>query len=113
MKKLFKDKEFIEIEEIKYYQDREDIYSKIYYSKKLDMILIFDFNITEIHDQRVFSYREYTNIQNELMKKYKYLYRVCGERFDKNRLERIIDRELEIPLESVRNINRTGIDASY
>ena len=113
MKKLFKDKEFIEIEEIKYYQDREDIYSKIYYSKKLDMILIFDFNITEIHDQRVFSYREYTNIQNELMKKHKYLYRVCGERFDKNRLERIIDRELEIPLESVRNINRTGIDASY
>lgn len=113
MEKFFKAKGFIEIEEIKYYQDREDIYSKVYYSEKLDTILILDFNITEVHEQRVFSYREYTNLQNEFMKKHKYLYRVCGERLDKNRLESIIDRKLEIPVESAKNINRAGVDASY
>ncbi|WP_438566891.1 DEAD/DEAH box helicase [Cetobacterium sp.] len=113
MNKFFIDRGFVEIKEIQYYKTREEIYSKIYYSEKLDVVLILDFNISEIHESKTFSYREYTNIQNQLMKKHKYLYRFCAEKIDKNRLENIIDRELDIPLESVKNINRTGIDASY
>ncbi|MGL5189684.1 MAG: hypothetical protein ACRC7S_08530, partial [Cetobacterium sp.] len=113
MNKFFIDRGFVEIKEIQYYKTREEVYSKIYYSEKLDVVLILDFNISEIHEFKTFSYREYTNIQNQLMKKHKYLYRFCAEKIDKNRLESIIDRTLDIPLESVKNINRTGIDASY
>lgn len=113
MNKFFIDRGFVEIKEIQYYKTREEVYSKIYYSEKLDVVLILDFNISEIHESKTFSYREYTNIQNQLMKKHKYLYRFCAEKIDKNRLESIIDRELDIPLESVKNIKRTGIDASY
>lgn len=104
---------FQQIKTINYYNHRDDICSKIYYNEILDAIVILDFNITEIDSSGVFSYREYTNLQNQFMKKHKFLYRFCNENFNKENLCKILEKTLEIPLVPTKNIGRTGVDASY
>ncbi|MGL5593447.1 MAG: hypothetical protein ACRDDH_05880, partial [Cetobacterium sp.] len=87
---------FQEIKTINYYNHRDDICSKVYYNEILDTIVILDFNITEIDNSGVFSYREYTNLQNQFMKKHKFLYRFCNENFNRENLCNILEKTLEI-----------------
>lgn len=56
-----------------YYQDNKDIYS-IVFSDKINC-LILDYNITKVLNNKVFSYAEYINQQNELMNNHQVLYR--------------------------------------
>lgn len=104
---------FEEIKKIAYYEHRDDIYSKIYYNLEKDTVIILDFNIAEYDSIGAFSYREYTNLQNELMKKHKYLYRFSSTETNKDRVRKILAGSLEIPVVPSKNINRLGIDASY
>ncbi|MGL5088643.1 MAG: DEAD/DEAH box helicase, partial [Cetobacterium sp.] len=104
---------FEEIKKMSYYEHRDDIYSKVYYNSELDTIIIIDFNITEYDAVGAFSYREYTNLQNELMKKHTFLYRFSNREIDKDKVRKILNGSLEIPIMPIKNINRVGIDASY
>ncbi|MGL6101505.1 MAG: DEAD/DEAH box helicase family protein, partial [Fusobacteriaceae bacterium] len=77
--------------------------------------VIIDKNICQSTYLGAFSYREYTNQQNQLMKKYKYLYRFLETELKDNRerISKILVGELEIPPVPKKNIVRNVIDASY
>ena len=113
MNKILLENKFDEIKNINYYEHRDDIYSKVYYSSELDTIIILDFNITEYEKNGAFSYREYTNLQNELMKKHRFLYRFHNEQIDIEKIRKILNGSFEIPVMPSKNINRVGIDTSY
>ncbi len=93
--------DFIELERQYYYEKNDKIFSKIYYSKKLDTIVIIDTNLCNTKDvNNCFLYREYTNSQNLLMKKHTYLYR-------------ILEEDIEIEFEFIKNILLQQYDIPY
>ncbi|MGL6099261.1 MAG: DEAD/DEAH box helicase family protein, partial [Fusobacteriaceae bacterium] len=107
--------EFDKIDTVEYYKNNNDIKSDIYLNKKLDSIVIIDKNICMTKFEEPFSYREYTNYQNRLMKKHRYLYRFLEKDIELNinKIRDIINGRIEIPLVAQKNIKREGIDASY
>ncbi|MGL6167846.1 MAG: DEAD/DEAH box helicase [Fusobacteriaceae bacterium] len=115
VEKKLKDINFEKIDVIKYYPHREEIISEVYLNKKYDNIIIVDKNISKVDYAGAFSYREYTNLQNQYMKKYKLVYRFLEKELLENfeKIEDILNEKIEIPFLPIKNINREGLDASY
>lgn len=109
-------KDFKKIDEQYYYEDNYNIFSKIYYSHELDIAIILDKNICNTEGiKNNFSYREYTNTQNLLMKKYKAVYRFMEEYIDTNFkfVKKILLQQYDIPCKSKNNINRKNCNTSF
>ncbi|MGL4732962.1 MAG: DEAD/DEAH box helicase family protein, partial [Fusobacteriaceae bacterium] len=106
---------FDKLDTIEYYEGNKEIRSDVYLNREIETVVIVDRNIYEMSYLGAFSYREYTNHQNQLMKKYKYLYRFLESDLEENRerIGKILIEELEIPSAPKKNIVREGIDASY
>ncbi|MGL4402537.1 MAG: DEAD/DEAH box helicase family protein, partial [Fusobacteriaceae bacterium] len=106
---------FNKIDVIEYYEENKEIRSDVYLNRDMETVVIIDRNICQLTYLGAFSYREYTNQQNQLMKKHKYLYRFLERDLEENRerIGKILMRELEIPPLPKKNIVREGIDASY
>lgn len=106
---------FNKIERIEYYEEKNEIVSDVYLNQELDSVVIIDRNIYEMSYLGAFSYREYINHQNRLMKNHKYLYRFLERDLDENRekILKILGGEMEIPPVPNKKITREGVDASY
>ncbi|MBP6063534.1 MAG: DEAD/DEAH box helicase family protein [Fusobacteriaceae bacterium] len=108
--------DFIELERQYYYEKNDKIFSKIYYSKKLDTIVIIDTNLCNTKDvNNCFLYREYTNSQNLLMKKHTYLYRILEEdiEIEFEFIKNILLQQYDIPYKPKKNIKRDNGDMSF